>query len=127
MKNKWFGLNEYAQKVLLTIVLVIYIGLMIFGAAYSKPQDIPVFSGHTKYFHFFGFGVLAILVLKAFELYKFKHKLVLSAIVVVLFAIFTEYIQLFTVAREFAYTDMLIDVAGGILGWGLYKWIFSKL
>jgi|GEM_PF-4782899 len=126
MKNKWLGLSERSQKIWLTVILIIYIGLMIFGAAYSRPQDIPIFSGHTKYFHFFGFAVLAILILKTLEIYRFKQKILLSAIVVVLFAIFTECMQLYVATREFAYTDMLIDVAGGILGWGLYTWISSR-
>lgn len=127
MGHKFLRINTQLQKRWLLVIIVLYVCLMIFGAVYPRPQDIPVFSGHTKYFHFFGFAVLAILLLKLFELYKFKHKTLLTAIIIIFFAIFTETMQLIVPNRDFAYTDMLIDTVGGILGWGLYKWIFYKV
>lgn len=114
------------QKTILTILLIVYVIAMIIGAIIPNPSDIPVYSGNTKYFHFFGFIVLAIMVFKTFELYKFKHKNILSVILLIFFIILTESLQLLISTRHFAYTDMLIDAAGCLIGYGLYKWIFSR-
>jgi VanZ family protein len=120
-------MDDKARKTILTVVLVLYVIAMIIGAIIPNPGAIPVFSGNTKYFHFIGFIILAIIILKTLELYKFKHKYILSAIALVFFIYLTESLQLFVPTRHFLYTDMLIDAAGCIIGWGLYKWIFFRL
>ena len=100
---------------------------MIFGATISNPNSIPGFGGNTKIFHFIGFIILAIMVLKTFELYQFKQKYVLGLIFIVVFAYITEWLQLLVPTRHFLYTDMLIDIAGGLIGVAVYRWIFSKI
>ena len=119
-------LSDGTARIWLTLILLVYVMLMIAGAIIPNPSDVPLFSGNTKYFHFLGFIVLAIIVLKTFELYKFKHKYILSGIALAFFIFLTESLQLLVPTRHFLYTDMLIDAAGCIIGWGLYKWIFFK-
>jgi VanZ family protein len=118
--------NKQYQKTLLTIILVGYVFLMIIGAIIPNPSNVPVFSGNTKYFHFFGFIVLSIMVFKTFELYRFKYKNTLSIISLMVFIYLTEILQLFIGTRHFAYTDMLIDATGCLVGYGVYRWIFYK-
>ncbi|MGV8086491.1 MAG: VanZ family protein [Candidatus Woesearchaeota archaeon] len=117
---------EKHQKSILTCILIVYALIMIVGAIIPNPTNIPVFSGNTKYFHFFGFIILTAMIFKTFELYRFKYKNILSIIAVFGFIILTEILQLFISTRHFSYTDMLIDLSGCIIGWGIYKWIFSK-
>jgi len=119
-------MDKKSLKILFTVILVLYVILMIVGAIIPNPQDVPVFSGHTKYFHFIGFLVLSIIVFKTLELYKCKHENWIAAIMLAAFIFLTEFLQLFTTTRHFAYTDMLIDLGGCIIGWGLYKWISYK-
>jgi VanZ family protein len=119
-------MKKYLKKLMLTSVLVLYVLAMIIGAIIPNPQDVPVFSGNTKYFHFFGFIILAIITLKTLELYNFKQKYILSAILLVLFIFLTECLQLLVSTRHFRYTDMLIDALGCIIGVGLYRWIFYR-
>ena len=119
-------MNKKFQKNILTTILIIYALVMIIGAIIPNPSAIPVFSGNTKYFHFLGFIVLTIMVFKTFELYKFKRKSMLSIIMLIVFIILTEVLQLFISTRHFAYTDMLIDFFGCLIGWGIYRWIFFK-
>ncbi|MGV8172515.1 MAG: VanZ family protein [Candidatus Woesearchaeota archaeon] len=114
------------QKILLTCILVVYALAMIAGAIIPNPSDIPVFSGNTKYFHFFGFIVLSVITLRTFDLYRFKHKYILSILALLFFVFLTEFLQLYVSTRHFAYTDMIIDIGGCIIGWGLYAWIYSK-
>ena len=120
-------MQKLLNKYLLTVILVIYVALMIFGAIYPHPENIPGLGGNTKYFHFLGFILLMILVLKTFEIYRFKHRYILSVIFVAFFIYLTEFLQLFVSTRHFLYTDMLIDVAGAAIGGGLYKWILYKV
>ena len=113
------------KRFILTLFSICYILLMVFGAAYPHPDSIPGFGGNTKIFHFLGFALLAVFVLKTLQLYEFKHPFVIGIIFMLVFIYFTEFIQLFT-GRDFAYFDMLIDAAGMIVGLGVYKWIFYK-
>jgi len=114
------------QKIVLTILLIAYALVMIIGAIIPNPQDVPVFSGNTKYFHFIGFLVLAMIVLKTFEVYKFKHNYILSMSVLLLFVLLTESLQLLVSTRHYSYIDMLIDIGGCMTGWVIYLWISSK-
>jgi VanZ family protein len=114
------------MKIVFTVILVAYVLLMIVGAIIPNPQDVPIFSGNTKYFHFLGFLVLSMMVLKTLDLYSCKHKNWISAVLLAVFIFLTEFLQLFVSTRHYSYWDMLIDLGGCILGWGLYKWIYSK-
>jgi VanZ family protein len=119
-------MNKKYQKTLLTTILIVYALAMILGAIIPNPEDIPVFSGHTKYFHFFGFIILSIMIFRTFQLYDLKRKNYFSIALLALFVVLTEFLQLFISTRHFAFTDMLIDASGCLIGWGLYRWIYSK-
>ena len=119
-------MNNKSQKILLTWILVIYAIIMIIGAIIPNPQDVPVFSGHTKYFHFFGFIILTFIMFRTFQLYRIKNKNLWPIILLAVFIFLTEILQLFVSTRHFAFTDMLIDAAGCLIGWGIYRWISYK-
>ena len=119
-------MNKSHQKILFTAVLVCYVLLMIIGAIIPDPQDVPVFAGNTKYFHFFGFILLAIIVYKTLNLYKCKHENLLAVVLLAVFIVLTEVLQLFVSTRHFSFFDMLIDAAGCAVGIGVYKWILYK-
>ena len=118
--NKKQHIDKKHQKVILTCILVVYAMIMVIGAIIPNPQDVPVFSGNTKYFHFFGFIVLSVIAFKTFELYKFKYKKTLSSIVLIIFIITTEVLQLAVKTRHFSYGDKLIDAAGCVIGFFIY-------
>jgi VanZ family protein len=122
-------MDKKYQKIGLTCILIVYALIMMIGSIIPNPEVVPVFSGNTKYFHFFGFIVLAAIVFKTFELYKFRYKKTLSSIVLMLFIVLTEVLQLAVSTRHFSYKDMLIDLAGCIIGFLIYKassWIYYK-
>jgi len=99
---------------------------MVVGAIIPNPQDVPVFSGHTKYFHFFGFLLLTVIMFKTLDLYNCQHKNVLAIVLLAIFIFLTEFLQLFTATRHYSYWDMLLDAVSCLIGWGLYKWISYK-
>lgn len=117
-------MDKKHQKWLLTSLLVVYALIMIIGAIIPNPQDVPVFSGNTKYFHFFGFIILSVIIFRTFQVYKTNN--VWPIFTLAAFIVLTEVLQLFVKTRHFAFTDMLIDAVGCLIGWGLYKWIYSK-
>jgi len=119
-------MKKKSQKVLLTLILIVYALIMFIGAIIPNPQSVPVFAGHTKYFHFFGFMILSLIMFRTFQLYNIKYKNTWTIVLLAAFIFLTEFVQLFVSTREFAFTDMLIDAAGCLIGWGLYKWIYSK-
>jgi VanZ family protein len=118
--------NSKYQKTLLTSILVVYALAMIIGAVIPNPQDVPVFAGNTKYFHFFGFIILSLIMFRTFQLYNIKRKNLWTVIALSVFIFLTEFLQLFVSTRHYSYLDMLIDASGCLIGWGLYKWIYSK-
>ena len=99
---------------------------MLFGAVYPHPENIPGFGGNTKYFHVLGFLVLSIIVLKTFDLFKFKHSYMLAILFILIFSILTESLQLLVPTRHFLYTDMLIDIAGAVVGIVAYRLLLHK-
>jgi VanZ family protein len=119
-------LKNMNKKHWLTIISILYIIAMIIGAIIPNPSAVPGFSGNTKIFHFIGFFILAIMVLKTIELYKFKHYYILGALCLLMMIYITEWLQTLVPTRHFLYTDMLIDGAGCLLGLGVYRWIFYK-
>lgn len=119
-------MNKKSQKTVLTLILIVYAIIMMIGAIIPNPQDIPVFAGHTKYFHFFGFILLSLIMFRTIQLYNIKNKNTWTIAILAVFIFLTEFVQLFVSTREFAFTDMLIDAVGCLIGWGIYKWIYSK-
>ncbi|MGV8141097.1 MAG: VanZ family protein [Candidatus Woesearchaeota archaeon] len=114
------------QKMLLTSLLVVYALIMIIGAIIPNPQAVPVYSGNTAYFHFFGFLVLSVLIFRTVNLYNIKYRTFWSFFLLVLFIMLTEVLQLLVSTRNASFADMLIDIAGCLVGWGLYLWMYSK-
>jgi VanZ family protein len=114
-------MDKKYQKTVLTCILIVYAFIMIIGAIIPNPEGVPVFSGNTKIFHFLGFIVLSVIVFKTFELYRFKYKKTLSSIALIIFIILTEVLQLLVHTRHFSYKDMLIDAAGCLIGFVIYK------
>jgi len=119
-------MDKKYQKWLLTVILAVYAIIMIVGAIIPSPEDVPVFSGNTTYFHFFGFMILSAMIFRTLQLYGMKHKYIVGAIILAIFIILTEALQLFVSTRQFSAADMVIDAIGCIIGWGLYRWIYSK-
>jgi VanZ family protein len=119
-------MHPKSQKKLLTAVLIVYALVMIVGAIIPNPQDVPVFAGNTKYFHFIGFAVLSLVVFRTFQLYKIKYKNTWSMILLGFFIVLTEVLQLFVSTRHFAFFDMLIDLSGCVIGWALYKLVYKN-
>ncbi|MFH1174396.1 MAG: VanZ family protein [archaeon] len=114
------------QKLIFTLILSVYVLFMIVGALLPDPSLVPLFSGNTPYFHFFGFVVLAFITFKTVEFYECKHNVMLSASILLFLIVLTEVIQLLVSTRQFSLTDMLVDAGGCIVGGAVYSWMYSK-
>ena len=119
-------MDKKHQRIILTVGVAAYVILMIVGAVIPNPDSVPVFSGHTKYFHFFGFILLSGLVFRMLELYNVKRKELYSFTSLALFIVLTEFLQLFVITRHPLFTDMIIDGIGCLIGYGVYRIIFRK-
>lgn len=114
------------QKIVLTGILVVYALAMVIGAILPNPQDVPVFSGNSTYFHLFGFVVLSVMIFRTLQLYGVRHKYIFGMMLLSVFIILTEALQLLVSTRSFSVADMIVDAVGCLIGWGLYSWIYSK-
>jgi VanZ family protein len=119
-------MDKRFQKMVLTCALIVYALVMIVGAIIPNPEDVPLFAGNTKYFHLIGFIILSLMVFRTLQLYKVRRKNTLSIVLLVFFIVLTEVLQLFVSTRHFSLYDMLIDMIGCAVGWGLYKLIYNK-
>jgi len=113
------------KKIVFTVLSVIYLIILFIGAFAVKAGNISKASNFDKVLHFFGFLILAILLLVTFEHYKLGNKYVSVFIIALGIGILIEAIQLFIPGREFSLLDILADVLGVIVGL-LLTWSFSK-
>jgi len=113
-------------KVLLTSIFVVYALIMIIGAIIPYPEDIPIYSGNTGYFHLFGFMVLSVIIFRILDLYEIRYRTFWALFLLALFITLTEVLQLLVSTRNASFVDMFIGIAGGLIGWGLYAWMYSK-
>ena len=108
-------------------ILIIYLILMFIGAIITVPSDFKMVSNNDKLFHFFEFFVLAIILFKTLQAYKFKRLYLLGIFLGFVFMFLSELIQGFTPSRSLSYYDFLADAIGFIIGIGVFRWIFYKL
>ena len=114
------------NKKVLLMLTILYACLMLFGAVWPNLGGIQALKDTIKVWHLLGFMVLAILILKTLESYKYRRKYTFSGILCIIFIYFTEWVQTFSPTRHFMYTDMLIDLCGVILGFLFYKFVLYK-
>ena len=104
--------NHYAVKVLFWIALVSSYILAILPQ--DKVPELTPFGDKSN--HFLAFAVLTILLLHAYHIrYRFTFAWML------LYGIFIEISQLFTVNRSGEFLDVLADTIGIVIGILLYK------
>jgi VanZ family protein len=109
---KWISV---AWLILTTVLLVMP------GSAFPKSSLFKSIPEFDKLVHIFLFAVLTALFLKALQPSKLLG-LLLLILVVILYGVFTEYLQMYlTTSRSFDERDIIADAIGAILGWGLYK------
>jgi VanZ family protein len=114
------------KRHLLIGILIIYIALIFIGAIITVPGNIEIVNGNDKVIHFFEFFVLAIILFKTLQLYKFKHMYILGIILGIAFMIASELVQGFVPSRSISIYDFIADTSGFILGLGVFRWIFYK-
>ncbi|NCT55738.1 VanZ family protein [bacterium] len=79
-----------------------------------------------KIAHLTEYAVLFILVNKSIEKENFKHKFIISLIIVVLYASSDEFHQGFVEGRGPAVKDVFIDILGGLIGAVYLKTLWGK-
>ena len=117
-------MKQKHQKMLLTFMFILLFCTMIFGALTPNPSIIPLFSGNSEYFHFFGFMVLTIMIFKTFELYSIKHEILIPIVTLISFSVLSEVAQIFISTRHFSYKDIIINLSGCLIGYLVYSGIF---
>jgi VanZ family protein len=115
------------RKHLVLGLLIIYVVVLFVGAIISIPSNLEIVSKNDKLIHFFEFLILAVLLLKTMQAFNVKHIYLISVVLGLVFMILSESVQTFAPDRVFSYYDLLADVAGFIVGVGVFKWIFFKL
>lgn len=78
-----------------------------------------IFVPLRKSAHFFVYFILGILIYSLLIEHKFKHKFMLTLILVLLYAITDEFHQTFIPGRSAAIKDVFIDLSGGMVGTSL--------
>ena len=99
------------------------------NAFLDKPVPLPVMNHYIrKTAHFTEYFVQALLLCNAFQAVwtgrKNPHGYIL--LLLLMTAVFDEYIQLFSPGRSGQVTDIMLDFSGGFTGWlcfQLWKWI----
>ena len=115
------------RKALMIGILLVYVALLIVGAVVSTPAQIQQVNNLDKLFHFVEFLILAVLLLKTLQAFKFKNTYALSIIFGLLLMIFTEWIQSFIPYRTSSIVDFAFDAAGFAAGMLVFRWIFYRL
>ena len=113
------------KKLIISIVLVIYLIILFIGAFAVKFEGESSISGFDKLLHFFGFFILEILLLLAFNYYKIKNKYWASFLIALSIGLFIEVVQLAIPGREFSLLDWAAD-AGGIFLAMVLSWSFRS-
>jgi len=79
--------------------------------------------------HVFLYLILAVLVSKAFFVYKYKGKnaLIYIMFICLLYAVLDEFHQSFTIGRSSLVSDVLIDFSGSLIGIAVFYYIYYKV
>jgi VanZ family protein len=105
-------------------MLAAYIMLLIIGAVITLPSGgLPA---NDKILHFLEFMVLAIIIVKTFEVYGAKNHYILTFLFSCLVAILSEAAQLSTLSRSFSILDLAANTAGIIVGMIFYRIVLSR-
>ncbi len=100
---------------------VIICGIIIFSASSIPGSNIPgLFSGQEIIFHGFEFAVFGFLLRRAVRKYypemRRNKRLILVLCLVLIYALFDEFHQLFIPNRHMDMFDVIIDSSGGLIG-----------
>jgi len=99
---------------------IFWVVVIFFFSSFSTKQTTEIFWQDflvKKTAHFIEFGILAVLLYRAFinSGFKAKNAIIYSVIFFVLYAISDEFHQSFIPGREPRVRDVIIDMTGGIL------------
>ncbi|MEM4638008.1 MAG: VanZ family protein [Candidatus Woesearchaeota archaeon] len=115
------------KKEALLILLIFYVLVLMVGFVIVIPKNIGMINNNDKLIHFIEFFILTILVLKTFQAYNIKRFYFYGIIFLVFFVFLSESIQAFLPYRSFSFYDIVADLLGIIIGFGVFKWIFYRL
>jgi len=114
------------KRLVFTIVTSAYLIMLLLGAfAFQVDSGESGIPGFDKLLHFFGFFILAILLLLTFKYYRLSNSYASVFLIALGIGILIEYVQLSIPGRDFSVADILADVLGIITGSALV-WSFRK-
>ena len=111
----------------------IVIMAIIFIASATPGSDIPGFGNWDEFFkkggHMLGYALLATAFYHALNSSKrsIKQKLILVLCIVALYAASDEFHQRFTPGRTASFRDVGIDVAGGLIGIAVMRFVRRRI
>jgi len=115
-----------SNKIVMSIVFLLYISLLFIGATISVPSNLSIVSNNDKLLHFSEFFFLSILLFLVLQSYKTRNIYMKGVVLGVLFILLSEGVQILTQTRTFSFYDMIADILGFTIGIGVFKWIFFK-
>ena len=132
-------IKEFLKDRKLNIILVVLFALLIVYGS-SLPSVIPDFMKGTflekiaRYSiksgiaHAAEFGILSLLLFRAFYVDNFKHAAIYAVLIAIAFGVLDEVHQLFVPGRVFDYMDMTSNAVGaiGVQFFGRFNLIFLK-
>jgi hypothetical protein len=118
------------RSFLLSWVLLIFWAIVIFclSAVPGDQLDLPLFPHADKLAHAGLYGVLAFLMLRAFDgtSWKFGSRIVCTLVVGLGYGISDEIHQYFVAGRQSDVWDVLADFAGGLVGCGIWYFLILR-
>lgn len=114
------------KKLVLSVISAIYLILLLLGAFVVKLGTAGENGvGFDKVLHFFGFFILAVLLLLTFKYYRLSNRFASVFLIALGIGILIESVQIGIPGRDFELLDILADVLGIIFG-SVLVWSFSK-
>jgi VanZ family protein len=111
----------------------IVIMAIIFSASATPGSDIPEFGSWDEFFkkggHMLGYALLATAFYHSLNSSKrsIKQKFILVLCIVALYAASDEFHQRFTPGRTASFRDVVIDVAGGLIGIAVIRFVKRRI
>ena len=121
MKGKAYIFSYYWLPVM------VYMALIFIQSSHPMPEKIPQWPLKDKLFHFVGYAILGVLVLRALRQspWRGRRRLIMAASILftALYGMSDEWHQYYVPSRSAEVADILADVTGGLCG----VWVYDRL
>ena len=108
-----------ALQIILPIIVLMYVGAMIYVATSTNLPGISSFKDFDKVIHMVEFFILIILLLFTFAVYDRRDARLLALATSLVFIVVSEVLQIPILNRTFSVADIMADLVGVALGFAL--------